>query len=144
MDRPRTSSADPFDLQRFVDAQRESYDIALTELRNGAKRSHWMWYVFPQFEGLGSSEISRHYAVRSLAEARAYLAHPLLGPRLRECVEAVLHLAGLSARDVFGTVDALKLRSSATLFGSVSPAGSVFHRLLEQYFDGLGDPRTLE
>ena len=134
---------DPHDLQRFVDAQRDDHAVALEEIRRGRKASHWMWYVFPQLAGLGSSPTARQYAIRGLAEAEAYLRHPLLGPRLVEAAEAALAVAGRSAREVFGSPDDLKLRSSATLFAQVSPDGSVFHRLLERYFDGSPDPRTL-
>lgn len=137
-------AGDPFDLNRFVEAQEDIYDDALAELRAGRKRSHWMWFIFPQFEGLGFSATSHHFAIHSAAEARAYLAHPVLGPRLVECAEAVLAVAGRSAREIFGSPDDLKLRSSATLFASVSPDGSVFHRLLDKYFDGTPDQRTLE
>ena len=133
---------DPFDLARFVDAQAADYNRALQELRIGAKRSHWMWYVFPQFEGLGSSTLSRRYAIRSRAEAAAYLAHPVLGPRLRECAEALLAHHARSARQILGTPDDLKLRSSATLFAEVDGAG-VFTRLLQQFFNGEGDQKTI-
>lgn len=135
---------DPFDLDRFVQAQNRDYDTALVEIRNGHKHSHWMWYIFPQFEGLGSSAMSLRYAIKSVAEARAYLGHPVLGQRLRECAEAVLSISGGSAREIFGSPDDLKLRSSATLFAVVSPDGSVFHRILDRYFEGKQDPRTLE
>ena len=133
---------DPFDLRRFVDAQEADYDIALREIRNGRKQSHWMWYVFPQFAGLGMSPTSQRYAIGSLAEASAYLAHPVLGPRLLECADAVLALRDRSALEVFGSPDDMKLRSSATLFAAVSPAGSAFHRIVEQYFGGDHDERT--
>jgi uncharacterized protein (DUF1810 family) len=134
---------DPYDLSRFVRAQEGEYDRALSELRGGRKRSHWMWYIFPQLEGLGSSEISRRYAIRSIDEARAYLDHPVLGPRLQECVEAVLGVEGRSAHEIFGSPDDMKLRSCATLFARASPPGSLFERLLEKYFGGEQDPRTL-
>jgi uncharacterized protein (DUF1810 family) len=135
--------ADPLQLDRFVTAQAGDYERALTEIRAGRKRSHWMWYVFPQFAGLGFSSTSRFYAIRSVEEAKAYLVHPVLGRRLTECAEAALTVEGKSASEIFGTPDDLKLRSSATLFASVSPAGSVFHRLLEKYFDGKSDEATL-
>ena len=135
---------DPFDLDRFVQAQNRDYDTALVELRNGRKHSHWMWYIFPQFEGLGSSAMSSRYAIKSVAEARAYLGHPVLGQRVRECAEAVLSISGGSAREIFGSPDDLKLRSSATLFAVVSPDGSVFHRILDRYFEGRQDAPTLE
>jgi uncharacterized protein (DUF1810 family) len=134
---------DPYGLDRFVQAQRGDYEQALAEIRNGRKRSHWMWYVFPQLAGLGSSAMAARYAVGSVAEADAYLRHPVLGPRLIACAEAALGVEGRSARELFGPPDDLKLRSSATLFAHVSPPGSVFHRLLDRYFDGSPDPRTL-
>lgn len=132
------------DLARFVRAQESNYDQAMAEIRSGRKRSHWMWYVFPQFAGLGASPTSQHFAIRSLDEARAYLAHPLLGPRLVDGCEAVLELAGVSAHDVFGSPDDMKLRSRATLFALVSPPGSVFERLLQRYFNGKPDDATLQ
>ena len=134
---------DPFDLRRFVWAQADDYDRALSEIRSGEKRSHWMWYIFPQFDGLGSSSTAVRYAIKSRAEAEAYLAHPVLGPRLVACAEAAVGVAGRSASEIFGSPDDLKLRSCATLFASVSPAGSVFHRLLDQFFRGERDVRTL-
>lgn len=134
---------DLHELSRFVRAQANDYDRALSEIRSGQKRSHWMWFIFPQLDGLGSSPISRRFAIRSLDEARAYLAHPLLGPRLLECAEAVLRLEGRSATEIFGTPDDLKLRSSATLFACVSPPGSAFHRLLAMYYGGGQDGRTM-
>jgi uncharacterized protein (DUF1810 family) len=139
---PRTPS-DPYDLARFVRAQERDYATALSELASGRKRSHWMWYVFPQCHGLGSSATAAHYAIRSLAEAEAYLRHPVLGPRLVECAKALLAIEGRSAHEIFGSPDDLKLRSSATLFALVSPAGSVFERLLDRYFAGARDDRTL-
>ena len=135
---------DAYDLARFVEAQAGSYDRALFEIARGRKRSHWMWFVFPQMAGLGFSATSRRYAIRSKAEAEAYLDHETLGRRLIECARAALAVEGLSAREIFGTPDDLKLRSSATLFAAVSPAGSVFHRLLDKYFDGAPDEATLQ
>ena len=135
---------DPHNLARFVHAQEYSYDQALAEIRSGRKRSHWMWFIFPQFKGLGSSPTASYYAIASRAEAEAYLRHPTLGPRLIECAQAALALPGKSASDVFGYPDDLKLRSSATLFAAVSEPGSVFARILEQFFDDEPDPRTLE
>jgi uncharacterized protein (DUF1810 family) len=134
----------PHDLERFVRAQERTYGTALAEVRGGRKRSHWMWYVFPQIAGLGFSETSQRYAIRNIAEARAYLAHPLLGPRLIECFEAALGVEGRTAHEIFGSPDDLKFRSCATLFACVTPPGSVFQRVLDQYFGGEGDPRTLE
>ena len=134
---------DPFDLARFVDAQDADYRRALEELRSGRKRSHWMWYIFPQFAGLGASEWSRRYAIKSRAEAVAYLAHPVLGPRLRECALALLQHRERSAREILGEPDDLKLWSSATLFADVDGEG-VFTRLLEQFFEGDVDRTSLE
>jgi len=134
---------DPYDLIRFVRAQEPVYHQAMSEIRSGRKTSHWMWYVFPQFDGLGSSATARHYAIKSVAEAEAYLRHSVLGPRLVECVQAVLGVDGRSAHEVFGETDAKKLRSCATLFDYVSPAGSVFEQLLDRYFDGKRDDETL-
>jgi uncharacterized protein (DUF1810 family) len=137
-----TTPADPFDLARFVDAQSHNYADALAELRAGEKVSHWMWYVFPQVAGLGQSSMARRYAIGSVAEAEAYLAHPVLGPRLIECCEAVLAVEGKSAYDIFDTPDDLKLRSCVTLFAAVA-RGAAFGRVLEKYFDGEPDGRTL-
>jgi uncharacterized protein (DUF1810 family) len=136
-------AADPFDLQRFVDGQEGVYDQALAEIHAGQKHSHWMWFIFPQFQGLGSSPTSEHYAIRSRAEAQAYLAHPILGPRLIECAEAALAVDAPLAVSVFGHPDDLKLRSSATLFASVAAPGSVFEGLLAKWFDGEPDTKTL-
>jgi uncharacterized protein (DUF1810 family) len=127
-----------------VEAQAGVYERALAEVRSGEKRSHWMWFIFPQIAGLGRSSTSRLYAINGAAEAEAYLNHPLLGPRLVECAEAALQVEGRSAREIFGPIDEQKLRSSATLFAAVSPSGSVFHRLLDRYFQGRQDDRTLE
>jgi uncharacterized protein (DUF1810 family) len=126
-----------------VRAQEGTYERALSEIKSGQKQSHWMWYVFPQFDGLGWSATSRRYAIESLDEARAYLAHPVLGPRLVESAEALLSLQDLTPNDVFGYPDDLKLRSSATLFAQASPSGSVFHRILDKYFEGKPDKETL-
>ena len=139
----RVAASDPFDLNRFVEAQEATYEQALAEIREGRKRSHWMWFIFPQFAGLGFSPTSQRYAIRSVAEAEAYLRHPILGRRLVECAEAVLAVEGKSATEIFGHPDDLKLRSSATLFASVASPGSVFHRILEKYFQGAADPQTL-
>ena len=135
--------SDPFELGRFVQAQEQTYDEALSEIRSGRKQSHWMWFVFPQFEGLGSSWASRRFAIKSQAEAEAYLVHPVLGPRLVECAEATLQVEGRSAGEIFGSPDDMKLRSSATLFAAVSPGGSVFHRVIDRYFGGAPDEKTL-
>jgi uncharacterized protein (DUF1810 family) len=133
----------PEDLTRFVLAQEADYETALSEIRSGRKRSHWMWYIFPQYEGLGQSAMSLRYAIRSRAEADAYLMHPVLGPRLIECAEAVVSVEGRSAFEIFGNPDDMKLRSCATLFAYVSPPGSVFERLLDRYFRGERDAETL-
>lgn len=148
---------DPHDLQRFVNAQDSggTYERALSELRAGRKTSHWMWFVFPQIEGLGQSEMSRTYAISSIEEARAYLGHPVLGPRLIECCRALLSHTGKTAREIFGEIDAVKLRSSMTLFArAASPRESphsepfrglgveVFQQVLERYYDGEPDAET--
>ena len=138
------SDQDPYDLQRFVDAQETVYERALSEIKSGRKRSHWMWFIFPQVEGLGASSMSTRYTIRSVAEARAYLAHPLLGPRLLECAEAALAVHTSSALELFGSPDDMKLRSCATLFASVSSEGSVFSQLINRFFDGKADERTLQ
>jgi len=140
----KPGAGDPHDLARFVDAQEGVHERALGEVRAGRKRSHWMWFVFPQIDGLGSSAMARQYAIQSRAEAEAYLTHPVLGPRLVACAEAAAAVPmPASALDVFGSPDDLKLRSSATLFAAVSPAGSVFERVLDRYFGGERDPATL-
>jgi uncharacterized protein (DUF1810 family) len=130
------------DLDRFVDAQADVYESALAELRRGRKTSHWMWFVFPQIAGLGLSPMSQRFGIASLDEAREYLSHPVLGPRLRECAAAVLAVAGRSAEDIFGSIDARKLRSSMTLFHRAAPDEPVFRDLLARYFDGEADPAT--
>jgi uncharacterized protein (DUF1810 family) len=137
--------SDPYRLQRFVAAQDEggTYDRAVEELRAGRKRSHWMWFVFPQLAGLGRSPAARTYAISSLAEARAYLAHPVLGARLTESAGIVAALSGHSVQDVFGGIDAMKLRSSMTLFARADPDRDVFRRVLDVYFDGGEDPATV-
>jgi uncharacterized protein (DUF1810 family) len=136
-------AGDPHELSRFMQAQADDYERALAEIRSGRKRSHWMWYIFPQFEGLGFSSTSKRYSIKSVAEAEAYLGHPVLGPRLMECAEAVLRVEGRSAFEVFGSPDDVKLRSCATLFACVLPPGSVFDRLLGKYFRGERDGKTL-
>ena len=138
------NSTDPYNLSRFVHAQRNDYAQALSELRAGRKRSHWIWYIFPQIEGLAFSSTSKRYAIKSAEEARAYLDHPILGPRLLECAGALLRVEGRSATEILGSPDDMKLKSSATLFSSVLPAGSVFDRLLEKYFRGERDSKTLQ
>ncbi len=140
---PNTSADDPFDLSRFLSAQEGIYPTVLAELSAGQKRSHWMWFVFPQIEGLGHSSTSQYYAIKSMAEARAYLKHPVLGARLRECAAAVLAVEGRSAAQIFGYPDDLKLRSSMTLFAAAADPGSVFARVVDKYFNGEQDPKTL-
>ena len=135
--------SDPDLLARFIEAQEGVYQRALAELKAGRKRSHWIWFIFPQLEGLGFSAMSQRYAIKTRAEARAYLDHVILGPRLTSCVEALLNLEGRSADEIFGYPDEMKLRSCATLFAQVSSPGSIFHRLLEKYFNGEPDPKTL-
>ena len=130
-------------LDRFVDAQEGIYEQALAELRAGRKRTHWMWYVFPQLRGLGHSSTAVAFGITGIEEARAYLGHPLLGPRLVECANALLGLGGRSAHDIFGFPDELKLRSSMTLFAQLAGPGSVFERVLERYYGGEADARTL-
>ncbi len=119
---------DPYDLNRFVTAQQDDYEQALVEIKAGRKHSHWMWYIFPQIDGLAFSEMSRHYSIKSAEEARAYLGHPVLGPRLLACAEAAVANEGRTATEIFGSPDDLKLRSSATLFASVSPAAQSVER----------------
>jgi uncharacterized protein (DUF1810 family) len=140
---PRTSD-DPYGLTRFVRAQENVYEQVLAEIRSGTKRTHWMWYIFPQLDGLAFSSTSQHYSIKSAAEAKAYLDHPVLGPRLLECAEAVVRVDGRSVMDIFGSPDDLKLRSCATLFAYVSPPDSVFDRLLRKYYRGGRDGKTLQ
>jgi uncharacterized protein (DUF1810 family) len=137
------SSDDPFDLSRFLIAQAANYSSALAEIRSGRKRTHWMWYVFPQFNGLGYSATSKYYAIKSMGEAEAYLQHPVLGARLVECSEAAVAVEGRSAADIFGYPDDVKLQSCATLFAQVPNSPPVFNRLLEKYFNGEPDGVTL-
>lgn len=137
-------SDDPYNLSRFVHAQEDDYAQALAELRSGKKRTHWMWYIFPQLDGLALSSTAKHYAIKSVEEAKAYLAHPLLGPRLLACAEAVIYIEGRTATEIFGSPDDLKLRSCATLFAYVSPPGSVFDHLLKKYYRGGRDEKTLQ
>jgi uncharacterized protein (DUF1810 family) len=135
---------DRYDLQRFVEAQDGVYARALAELRRGRKTGHWMWFVFPQVAGLGFSAMSQRYAIGSLEEAREYLADPVLGARLRESAAAVLAVDGRSAEDIFGSIDAVKLRSSMTLFHRADPSESTFRAVLDKYFAGEADPATDE
>lgn len=135
---------DPFALNRFTSAQKDIYEQVLSELRNGRKRTHWMWYIFPQIDGLGASATTKRYAIKSSEEARHYLKHPVLGSRLRECAEAVLAVEGRSVAEIFGYPDDRKLQSSMALFASVADPGSVFARVLDKYFHGERDIRTLD
>jgi uncharacterized protein (DUF1810 family) len=138
------NAADPFDLRRFVDAQARAYDNVLAELRNGAKRSHWIWFVFPQLRGLGRSNTAQRYGISSLDEARAYLAHPLLGARLRECTALVAAINGRSVDEIFGWPDNLKVRSSMTLFAHATDDNAGFREVLDKFYDGEEDPATVE
>lgn len=135
---------DPFDLHRFVEAQAPVYADVLAELRAGRKRTHWMWFVFPQIAGLGRSTMAQFYAISSIDEARAYLEHPVLGERLRACTDLVLATDGRSALDIFGAPDDLKFRSSMTLFSEAGAADEPFRRALAKFFGGAPDDRTME
>jgi uncharacterized protein (DUF1810 family) len=135
---------DPVDLNRFIDAQENTYDTALAEVRSGQKRSHWMWYIFPQLRGLGTSPTARKYGISGLAEAKAFLEHPVLGPRLIEISHTALRNVTRTANEVFGTPDDMKLRSCATLFAQISDNDSVFHKLIERLFHDQLDERTLK
>jgi uncharacterized protein (DUF1810 family) len=138
------SSADPYNLQRFLDAQASVMDQVRDELRRGRKSSHWMWFVFPQLEGLGRSSTARFYALRSRDEAEAYLAHPMLGPRLMECTQLVNAVDGATAEQILGPVDAVKFRSCMTIFAAVAPGQTEFAAALAKYFGGAADRATLE
>jgi uncharacterized protein (DUF1810 family) len=131
-----------FDLERFVTAQQHSYDGALDELRRGRKTGHWIWFVFPQVAGLGQSSMSRQFAIASLDEARAYLAHPVLGPRLRACAAALLSVRDRSAPAILGELDAMKVRSSMTLFHRAAPDEAIFRQVLDAFYGGLPDGAT--
>jgi len=135
--------SDRFNLQRFVDAQASVYQEVRRELRAGRKESHWMWFIFPQIAGLGTSPTSVRFAIASIDEARAYLAHPVLGPRLRECAKLAVDVEGRTAREIFGPVDEMKFRSSVTLFAQAAPDEDVFQRCVDKYFAGSHDPATL-
>jgi uncharacterized protein (DUF1810 family) len=137
-------AGDPFGLNRFLEAQEPGYQAALAELRAGRKRSHWSWYILPQVSGLGSSPMSLRYAIRSLAEARAYLGHPVLGARLRECVAAMNAHSGLGASQILGEIDARKFRSCLTLFARADASEVVFAEALNKYFSGTPDAATLD
>lgn len=137
-------SADPFDLERFVSAQQHVYKSVLSELEAGMKMGHWMWFIFPQIRGLGRSPTSIEYAISSREEAKAYLQHPVLGPRLKECARLVVLVEGRSAHEIFDSPDDMKFRSSMTLFSEVSQGEAIFKRALQKYFNGLPDPLTLD
>ena len=144
MAQPNREQADPFDLARFTTAQESVYNRALAEIRAGHKRSHWMWFIFPQIDGLGFSSTAKQYAIKSPEEARQYLAHPVLGQRLLECTEAVHAVEGRSAFEIFRSPDDLKFKSCMTLFETVAGRGSVFGRALDKYYRGQRDTKTLE
>ena len=144
MTRSHSDHEDPFDLARFVSAQQDVFDRALREVKSGQKASHWMWYMFPQLRGLGHSPIAQRFGITGIEEAKAYLEHEILGPRLITLCEAALSVKGRSATELFGAPDDLKFRSCATLFAQLSPVDSVFHKILDQYFAGIPDQRTLQ
>ena len=141
---PAQQSKDRYNLQRFVSAQDRVFDQVLGELRAGCKMSHWIWFIFPQIEGLGRSPISHEYAISGRDEAKAYLQHPLLGSRLKQCAQLVLQVDGRSALDIFGSPDDMKFRSCMTLFAQVSPDDDIFQRALQKYYDGDPDQLTLD
>ena len=134
----------PYNLCRFVNAQKGKYERALSELRSGRKRTHWMWCIFPQMDGLALSPTSKRYAIRSIEEAKAFLNHPILGPRLLECAETLLQVESRSAKEILSSPDDIKLKSCATLFASALPKGSVFAKLLVKYYQGERDSKTLQ
>ena len=136
-------SNDHFDLTRFITAQEMVYSRVLFELRNGRKRTHWMWFIFPQIDGLGNSSTTKHYAIKSIEEAQEYLNHPVLGKRLKECAETVLAIEGRTISEIFGYPDDMKLKSSMTLFSSLADSDHVFISVLNKYFNGESDIRTL-
>lgn len=136
--------SDPYNLRRFVDAQNPIFDQVLAELRTGRKRSHWMWFIFPQIRGLGASPMANRYAISSIAEARAYLDHSILGPRLRECTRLVTGIEGRTIAEIFGYPDDLKFRSSMTLFAHAAPDNKIFTDAIAKYFPDGDDPLTLE
>ena len=138
------SSDDPFDLQRFIDAQNPVYADVCSELKAGRKTSHWMWFIFPQIQGLGHSYMARRFAISSLEEAKAYLHHPVLRDRLLECTESVNHVQGRSIQQILGYPDDLKFRSSMTLFAQADPSITIFSDALSKYFSGEGDRATLD
>jgi uncharacterized protein (DUF1810 family) len=140
---PHPAANDPFDLARFVTAQQGMYENALAELRAARKRTHWMWFIFPQIDGLGLSSTTKHYAIKSLQEAQAYLDHPILGPRLRSCAQAVLGVDGHSAHDILGSPDDFKLQSSMTLFSAMTDDSGVFVQVLTKLYGGQRDQKSI-
>ena len=140
----KTKINDTHNLQRFVDAQDTWYEVACSELRDGCKREHWMWFIFPQIKGLGRSRLSNEFAISSREEAEAYLKHSILGPRLRECSQLVTLVEGRSINQIFGGIDSIKFRSSMTLFASVTSDNDIFMAALQKYFGGAFDQLTLE
>jgi uncharacterized protein (DUF1810 family) len=144
MNNDSVNSNDPFGLNRFVQAQEKKYEFALSELRLKQKRSHWMWYIFPQYEGLGHSSMSKRYSIKSVEEAQAYLSHSVLGTRLLECTETVVAIEERSAKDIFGVPDDRKLKSSMTLFDYISESGSVFALVLDKFYGGVRCAKTLQ
>ena len=136
--------SEEYDLDRFLEAQEDAYDTALDELKAGRKRSHWIWFVFPQMAGLGHSPTAQHYGIRSLEESQAYLAHPILGARLHECLKALQLVETSDAREVFGDLDAMKFRSSLTLFAEADPGDAIIEAALDHWFGGAKDEKTLQ
>ena len=140
--RPNSTGNDPFDIARFVNAQQGVYERALAELRAGRKQTHWMWFIFPQIDGLGLSSTTKHYAIKNLQEAQAYLEHPLLGPRLRACAAAMLGVDGRSAHEILGSPDDFKLQSSMTLFSAMTGDTDVFAQVLAKYYGSRRDEKS--
>lgn len=140
---PSNFGMDPYDLSRFEEAQDPAFYTALVELQEGRKETHWMWFIFPQLAGLGTSAMARKYAITGLDEARAYLAHPVLGPRLTQCCAALLEVRGKSAHEIMGSPDDMKLRSCMTLFAQIAPPGAPFQIVLDRYYGGQPDEKTL-
>ena len=144
LSKSQRSADDPYNLERFVQAQAQVYNRVLSELKAGMKTSHWMWFIFPQIRGLGRSQVSVEYSISSREEAQAYLQHPILGPRLKECTALVLRIEGRAIDEILGSPDDMKFRSSMTLFAQVSPEDDIFSRALKKYFEGVPDQLTLE
>ncbi len=139
-----SDSNDQFELTRFISAQEMVYSRVISELRNGRKRTHWMWFIFPQIDGLGNSSTTKRYAIKSIKEAEQYLNHPILGKRLKECAEAILAIEGRSISEIFGYPDDLKLKSSVTLFSSLADSHPIFSSIIDKYFNGEQDIRTIK